>query len=312
MTWHEEDHHRDGQGQFSRMHVDAWVKKVAQEWGSAFNRESPLEASQMVGHPAGHAEAKARLEHLWKIGDRQRGVERTDAQQAELDRLEGAFDTYRNELGLSRRTDRDVERLELYKDKHGATYDRYGEFITGGPVTDRAPLAAQLGYTRVGDHPEGVGKVDGGSGSYMTPSLHPQAGGLWINPKQPGTPHAPNYRNDLGHGVSGLRPKEQASHRHKNQRLAKRSGQLRTRPQEAEGTWFQHWSMENPLKMGVQAEGEFGYGARSDAHNETSVERAKVFVAQMRRAQPRARQETGRQAVRRTPRGTPIEGWMRA
>lgn len=53
-----------------------------------------------------------------------------------------------------------------------------------------------------------------------------------------------------------------------------------------------------------------GYRARSDALEGAALERAKVFVAAMRRLQPRVRQEQPKDTVRRTPRGTKVENWM--
>lgn len=78
------------------------------------------------------------------------------------------------------------------------------------------PRALQLGYVRVADHPTGEGLPERSTGSFARTfgtSSHPQAGGLWINPDDPGTRHAPNFRNDWGVGVSGLRPPRSRSER---------------------------------------------------------------------------------------------------
>ena len=74
---------------------------------------------------------------------------------------------------------------------------------------DVAPLAMRKGFIRVADHPMGEGRPDTSTASYASTfgtSTHPAAGGLWIDPNNPGTRHAPNFRNDFGVGVSGLRP----------------------------------------------------------------------------------------------------------
>lgn len=307
MTWNEDLHPRRSDGEFSRKGVGSWVEKVAKEWGEHFDQDTSLtESRDYDGHPAGHEAAKARLEHLWKVPDRKRGTERTDAEQAELEGLEDAFSAYRDELGLSPRDD--DSGLRLYRDKEGNTYNEYGEWLADGPVTDEAPDALKRGYTRVGEHPTGAGKV-GGEDSYITPSLHPLAGGLWIDPKRPGTRHAPSYRNDMGHGVSELRPKMQPSYARKDRLQGARRGEYRGRPRGTEGAWFYRQPVaEEGNRRGRYREGGFGYGAR----DEGGGQQAAVFVARMKRRQPRARQETGREAVRRTPRGTKIENWMQA
>lgn len=171
-----------------------------------------------------------------------------------------------------------------------------GEFRTS--VSFRPPHALVMGYRRVGDHPTGAGREHDGGGS-MPMSAHPEAGGLWIDPNRPGTRHAPAYRNDMGWLVSGLKPKPSRSSRVRGAVKERRSGELRGRP---EGAGLSFTSRSD--RVGGES---FGYGARGEGATPGA---AGAFVAAMKRAQPRARQEMVRQPKRRTPRGTVIENWM--
>jgi hypothetical protein len=90
----------------------------------------------------------------------------------------------------------------------------------------------------------------------------------------------------------------------------RRSGEDRGRPAEADDSdpWL---TRRTPGKRPRETFGTGpGYVMRSDVHTEKTADRAAVFVARMKQRQPRVRQETARQPVRRTPRGTKIENWM--
>lgn len=299
--WNEAAHHRDGQGQFTRTGVGRWAKKVAEQWGDSFGRDSSLIHSQEEGHPAGHADAAARLEHLWDVPDRKRGIERTDAEQAELEGLEDAFGAYRDELGL---THSDRDEWNIYRDRDGVAYDQYGTFLAARGESVNRPESMRQGFKRVGDHPQGRGSINGvDQGSRNALSGHPSAGGVWLDPKRPGTRHKPRLLDDFGHLVSDMQPKPRPSEMRKDAITERRRGDLRGRP--AEGEAFFSTGFKD---TGYIRQGAFGYAARDAGGSEASA----VFVARMKRIQPRARQETAREAVRRTPRGTRIENWMQA
>jgi hypothetical protein len=225
VSWNEELHPRNGSGEFTHASVGAWAKKAAEELGDRIGSNRH--------HPPGHAQAKARAEHLWSLGDWKRGTERTDAQQEELDQIEQAFETYRAHLGLHRD---ESSNGRMYKDDRGGRYSHYGEQVnrTGG-------------YSR------------------------------------------------------------SASMRSREDRMMRRRGELRGRP-DSEWEADRTTTMRTP-ETGTYRDwtGGFGYGARSEMAHQGAAE---AFVAHMKRVQPRTRQETGRTAARRTPRGTRVSGWM--
>lgn len=284
--WNEKLHPRDREGQFTRSAVDAWVGRVSVD--IARRRSEPP--------PAGHAEAARRALELWKVPGLPGRTERTDAEQDELNALEEAFDTYRNHLGLQH--DSGV----MYHDGQGGKYNEYGEYL-GRNVSDDRPLAARLGYRRVGEHPRGAGRANG-EHIYWTPSTHPEAGGLWINPARPGSRHEPNYLNDMGHGIGELRKPKSRSQREKGRVLGLRRGEYRLSPDDADVGY---------RRAGAGRDwepGRFGYGTRSDVHDDEGPKRANAFVGAMKRMRARGRQENVRTPQRRTPRGTQVEGWM--
>lgn len=305
MTWNEHDHPRRADGEFTRAAVGSWVEKISKEWGKHFDRDTPLQESRDYdGHPAGHEAARNRLEHLWSIPDRGRGIERTDAEQDELEGLEDAFSAYRDELGLTEARD---DGFMIFKDRNGARYSQYGEFLHDGPITDERPPSGAWGYERVGDHPGHKGRVGGAKSPRGRSSIHPEAGGLWINRKNPGSKHRPRYLDDFGTPVTGLQPKTHPSEARKDNMIERRRGDLRGRPENESDPKL---TRRTPGRARREFYGEtFGYGMRTDTNDR---EEATVFTARMKRIQPRVRQETARQPVRRTPRGTKIENWMSA
>lgn len=178
-----------------------------------------------------------------------------------------------------------------------------GEFRTS--VSFRPPHALVMGYRRVGDHPTGAGREHDNGGS-MPMSAHPDAGGLWIDPNRPGSKHAPAYRNDMGWLVTDLKPKPSRSSRLKGAVQERRRGDTRGR---GDGLVIERSTTMRDVRTGDtyrERSGGFGYGTRG----ESATVSAPAFVAQMKRARPRARQEMVRQPKRRTPRGTVIENWM--
>lgn len=168
------------------------------------------------------------------------------------------------------------------------------------------PPAKLKGLIRVGDHPEGYGKL-GAVDPKRDPlpqSSHPEAGGVWIDPRETSVGRR-RYYNDSGWmPVSGYRPKAR-SRKHKDRLQDERRGDYRGRPDETDLRWEARDA--RTLDPYAGATGGFGYGARSEmAHSGP----AEAFVAHMKRVQPRTRQEAAREAVRRTPRGTRVSGWM--
>lgn len=278
MTWRDELHPRDGEGQFTHSSVGSWAQHAAAQLSLAAKRRGEQ-------RPPGHADAKARTRHLWSIPDRQTGAERTDAEQDELEELEAAFAAYRKQLGLRRSQHHDSL---TYVDDIGQLYNEYGE-RTGGRDTG-APAAMRRGYTRVGDNPQ-VGPTE-------RDTLHPQGGGLWIDPARPGTRHAPRYLDDSGHLVTALQPDKARTARRKSALQIGRSMGMFGSPSDLLDREVR--STQPRVRVGAR----LGYGM-------AEAEGGAVFVAHMKRARSRARQETGREGVRRTPRGTPIEQWMR-
>jgi hypothetical protein len=84
---------------------------------------------------------------------------------------------------------------------------------------DNPPMAARKGYIRVADNPAGEGRSDTSTASYARTfgtSTHPDAGGLWLDPNNPGTRHAPRFHNDGGAPVGGLNPPPTRSERHRD------------------------------------------------------------------------------------------------
>ena len=286
--WSEELHPRDGEGQFTHSTIGAWAKAAAEQLGGGARFLTSTRQAAMRGdHPAGHAAAKARLEHLWNIADG-KGAERTDAEQAELEEIERAFDTYRFKLGLKHET------TTLHTDESGAKWTQYGEHL--GHITNDPPLSMQRGFTRVGDAPGLEGRVGGADPRYYRPSTHPAAGGVWINPASPGTRHAPNYLNDMGHGISEMRPKESRSQRHKEGMQSRRY----------EGNYGTNENVEHEtVWRGRRTPGRMGYDLPNRDGNVSE------FIAVMKRVRARNRLEAPpRQPKRRTPRGTRVDTWM--
>lgn len=300
MTWNEHDHPRDPEGRFSRLHVDAWARQVSDVWGKHFDDRALRYEAGQGNHPEGHTEAADRLYEL-----RQQAAH-TPAERAELRDLEEAFTAYRQRLGMEPVPGTDQWHRLPGTGRH--LYDEYGDLAHEGAYTTEPPSVAQRGFRRMGDHPQGEGRVGAIRGSYMTPSTHPLAGGLWVDPANPGTRHDPRYVNDAGHRVTGLRQAPHRSERHKDLLRDRRRGDLTGRPRDAEPNYRIRKGMRG---IDVEAESRFGYGARTDS-DAADAGRAQAFVALMKRRQPRARQETARRLVRRTPRGTLVENWMRA
>lgn len=160
------------------------------------------------------------------------------------------------------------------------------------PTTERArdvsPTAERLGFVRVGDRPDRQGAADGAHSWSISPSTHPAAGGVWVDPARPGSNHAPRFLNDNGHAISDLRKAPSKSERHRDDRTARRAEDWAGTPEGVE-----RQSAKDGGKIGRRFEGA-----------------PVAAVKEMRRAQRRTRAETGRQGVRRTPRGTAVEGWM--
>ena len=228
MTWNEDAHPRNAHGEFTRAAVGAWAEQAFASLGDALGNRN---------HPPGHAAAAREHARLWAIPETPErgglGRDRTDAEHDEAMRLDDAFETYRDELGLeSNPDDRGNERTYVHPSDHNVRFNQYGE-----------RLNRPRGYSR---SPSMRRRIDVGE----------------------------RRRGDLRSGSDG-------------DREVRQTGQVLPR------------------------EGRFGYGARSDlTRPEGGLEAAIAFVAAMKRVQPRARQETAREPVRRTPRGTRIEGWM--
>lgn len=296
MTWDESRHRRDADGQFTHSTIGAWALKAAGQLGALHglaDTSRSLAAAKRGEHPPGWAAARGRALQLWGVPDRRKGIERTDAQQAELDGLEAAFAHYREHLGLEH--DYSAGNT-IFKDEEGHKYTEHGAYL-GRLVTSEPPASLRRGFTRVGEHPTGFGSVHGSSAQYGTPSTHPWAGGVWINPKNPGTRHAPRYLDDLGHGISEMRPEQHRSEKHKRFLQSDRyeNPQHSNENVEHETVW-----------RGKRRPGQLGYGTMQN-------DKAGEFVVWMKRVKARARVEAApKTQVRRTPRGTRVEGWMGA
>ena len=154
------------------------------------------------------------------------------------------------------------------------------------------PVSLTKGYRRVGDHPRGVGKVGGEDADLWTPSSHPLAGGLWIDPARPGTRHEPRYLNDAGVRVAGVTPPKHRTQLRQESLKAKRREGAYGSPEELDH--------REARRRGQVVGARLGY----------SDDTPEAFVAHMKRMQPRARQEQPKAKVRRTPRGTRVSGWM--
>lgn len=172
-----------------------------------------------------------------------------------------------------------------------AAASRRGDFSTGfTPVRQGhsgEPEAKRRGFVRVGDHPTRMGAV-GGQESYFGTSTHPDAGGVWIDPARPGTRVAPRFVNDFGSPIAALKPAKSRSQQRQEDISSRRREDWSSVPegQERRGG-------DDGGKIGRRLEGA-----------------PEAFVKDMRRAQARSRAESGRTPVRRTPRGTLVEGWM--
>lgn len=324
MNWREEQHPRNGHGEFTHASIGAWVEKAAEQLrrqtGGSPGHHNPAGVAAGRGErPPGWQAAAARHHELWSTPDPVdkggQGRERTDAEHDEAVALDDAFAEYRRQVGL-RKNPNDHGMEHTFIDDGGRLHDEYGMRRPAASFNSRQPAARTLGYTRVGEHPTGAGTVDGGD-TYWTPSTHPDAGGLWINPKDPGTRHEPNYRNDAGHGISGLRKDPSPSRRRKEAITGRRRGEDRMHAASVKagehGGDVEHYVYRGaPGGLMTERSGTFGYGARG----EDSSEHAGVFVAAMKRAKKRARTEgSARRGQRRTPmttRGTVVEDWMGA
>lgn len=154
--------------------------------------------------------------------------------------------------------------------------------------TSAAPYAKQLGYVRVGDHPDRMG-LPGGAESYFGTSTHPDAGGVWVDPARPGTQVAPVFRNDHGSAMSQLTKLKS--------RTERRKADLRSRRRE-------DWSKVPDGRERLLAEHGGKIGRRLEGAPEAAIK-------ELRRAQARARREGSyREPKRRTPRGTQVDSWM--
>lgn len=160
---------------------------------------------------------------------------------------------------------------------------------TTEPAHSRRPISGQRGYIRVGDRPDREGAADGIRSGTMSPSTHPEAGGVWIDPARPGTNHAPRFLNDFGASIGSLRPAPSRSERHRDERADRRREDWSGAP-----AGVDRLSPADGGKIGRRLEGA-----------------PEAAVKEMRRAQARARMEgSAREARRRTPRGTRVENWM--
>lgn len=150
------------------------------------------------------------------------------------------------------------------------------------------PYAEQLGYVRVGEHPDRMG-LPGGAESYFGTSTHPDAGGVWINPARPGTQVAPRFLNDYGSPMSQLITRASRTERDKWDRAEGRRADLSHTPEGRDRR-----TPEEGGKIGRRLEGA-----------------PQAAVKELRRAQARARVEgSSRTPKRRTPRGTRVDSWM--
>lgn len=165
---------------------------------------------------------------------------------------------------------------------------KFGGYTPSTRGSSSAPYAKQLGYVRVGDHPNRAGAV-GGEETYFGVSSHPEAGGIWVDPARPGTQVAPSFRNDFGSPMSQLSPVPSRSEEHKRDRSDRRRYDYTHTPDDRERLPSEH-------------------GGKIGRRLEDAPEAA---VKEMRRAQRRARTEGhARTPVRRTPRGTQVDDWM--
>jgi len=101
---------------------------------------------------------------------------------------------------------------------------RYPEKPQGGAYDDRGrrlPHAAELGWTRVGDHPQRMvlrpGERAPGHGGVVRERDSPLAGGVWHRPGEYGPGRVPVLRNDFGHSMSQLEPELSKSHKRRQQ-----------------------------------------------------------------------------------------------
>jgi hypothetical protein len=148
------------------------------------------------------------------------------------------------------------------------------------------------------DHPDRLGSAGAdlseSDARYVgRPSIHPLAGGLWIDPNNPGTRHNPKYRTDLGHATSVVDPPQSPSASRKGKmRALRREGMFGAPQGDVErstrvrvGDW--RWDADTPARL--------GYGM-------AEAEGGAEFIAVMKRKKARARAETAvRTPKRRTP-----------
>lgn len=298
MTWDESAHRRDGHGRFADK-IDTWVQEISDVWGKNFDQRALVFEAGRDNVPEGHTEAGNRLRSLRQMPPHAH----TAADRAEMRNLEEAFATYRQHLGL--RPVKGGIGTYAFPGSPRRLYDEFGNLTDdNASYTDARPPSAAAGFRRAGDHPGAKGRVGGAASFRGRPSTHPEAGGLWIDPGNPGTRHSPRYLDDFGSTVTEVRPKTHPSEARKRHIGERRRGDLRGSAEGAEPSWRVPGGTGN-VRTGV---GWSGYGARIEAAESGD---AAAFVARMKRLQPRIRQETARQPVRRTPRGTKIEDWMR-
>lgn len=169
-----------------------------------------------------------------------------------------------------------------------ASKRRAGYKLDTGRPSNNQPYAKHLGYVRVGDHPDRMG-LPGGAESYFGTSTHPEAGGVWIDPARPGTFRSPTFRNDFGSAMTQLTRPSSRSELDRRSRTESRREDWSHVPDDRERR-----GRDDGGKIGRRLEGA-----------------PAAAVKEMRRAQARARIEgSARAPVRRTPRGTQIDGWM--
>lgn len=176
------------------------------------------------------------------------------------------------------------------------------------PVSS-APRAKQLGYVRVGEHPDRMG-APGGAESYFGTSTHPDAGGVWVDPQRPGTHIAPRFLNDWGSAMSQLILPPSPTEGHKRDRAVKRR-EDRTYTDESRERTPARKGAVGPRSQAIPGVTAFRAAREPGGKIGRRLEGApEAAVKEMRRAQARTRAETGRKVKRRTPGGTTVDAWM--
>lgn len=186
-------------------------------------------------------------------------------------------------LTAAERAERDEldDAMEEYRQLTGATGRGYDAF--GRPV----PAAKLAGMVRIGDHPTGAGRMGSPDASLLGQSDHPEAGGLWVRPEELDSYNRRIYNDATMPVGSMVRPKKR-SQRHREDRWGRK---------------YEDWSgtPQGRERAGSGEGGKIGY---------TYEGRPAEFLAWMLRERARGRMENARTPVRRTPRGTQVEGWM--